>query len=79
MLKSYRNQTSLFLEREGLRLMQKIKCSEAIPCTYEYLIQNNEEILYCLADEAGKTKFLCRKIINPNLGFGLYIKEDTKK
>lgn len=39
----------------------KIKCSEAISCIYEYLIYNNGDMLYCLADEARKTKFLCRK------------------
>lgn len=79
MLKSYRNQTSLFLERGSFRLIQKVKYWEAIPYIDEYLIYDNGQMLYFLADKAGKTKFLRRKTISLNLGFWPHTKENSKK
>lgn len=80
MLKSYRNQTSLFLERGSFRLIQKVKYWEAIPYIDQYLIYDNGQMLYFLADKVGKTKFLRRKTISLNLSFWpTYIKENSKK
>lgn len=79
MLKSYKNKTSLFLEKPGFRSIHKLKCLEAIPCIYEYLIYDNGatqgESTECLADGARKNEFLYKKTISLNLDFVPYIKE----